>query len=94
MKPNNSASGVVNGAAPFFTFSNVNAAGSGWKRNFRNSCRARSTIFLICDTCGSAEEFDAGHALVDLGEAAARDGFEIKRTIIEATGVCAACKAA
>ncbi|NWG54410.1 MAG: transcriptional repressor [Hydrogenophilaceae bacterium] len=54
----------------------------------------RSTIFLICDRCGHAEEFDAGHALVDLGEAAARDGFEIKRTMIEATGLCAECKAA
>jgi Fur family zinc uptake transcriptional regulator len=55
---------------------------------------ARSTIFLICDNCGRAEEFDAGHALVDLGEAAAKDGFEIKRTMIEATGLCATCKAA
>src|SRR5262245_53722445 len=31
---------------------------------------ARSTMFLICEQCGSAEEFDAGHALVDLSEAA------------------------
>lgn len=54
----------------------------------------RSTIFLICDQCGRAEEFDAGHALVDLGEAAARDGFVIKRTMIEATGICADCKKA
>jgi len=55
---------------------------------------ARSTIFLICDQCGRAEEFDAGHALVDLGEAAARDGFQIKRTMIEATGLCGECQAA
>jgi Fur family zinc uptake transcriptional regulator len=53
---------------------------------------ARSTIFLICDSCGRAEEFDAGHALVDLGEAAAKDGFKIRRTMIEATGLCAACQ--
>jgi hypothetical protein len=32
MKPNSSASGVVNGAVPFFTFSNVNAVGAGLKR--------------------------------------------------------------
>jgi len=55
---------------------------------------ARSTIFLICEKCGAAEEFDAGHALVDLAEAASRDGFAIRRTMIEAAGVCAACQAA
>lgn len=55
---------------------------------------ARSTIFLICDNCGSAEEFDAGHALIDLSEAAARDGFTIRRTMIEASGLCAACQKA
>ncbi|MGE3142859.1 MAG: transcriptional repressor [Hyphomonadaceae bacterium] len=54
----------------------------------------RSTIFLICDRCGAAEEFDAGHALVDLSEAAARDGFAIKRTMIEASGLCAKCQSA
>lgn len=55
---------------------------------------ARSTIFLICDNCGAAEEFDAGHALVDLTEAASRDGFAIRRTMIEASGLCSACQAA
>jgi Fur family zinc uptake transcriptional regulator len=55
---------------------------------------ARSTIFLICEKCGAAEEFDAGHALVDLADAAKRDGFAIHRTMIEASGVCSACQAA
>lgn len=55
---------------------------------------ARSTMFLICEQCGGAQEFDAGHALVDLAEAAARDGFEIRRTTIEAQGLCAQCRAA
>lgn len=55
---------------------------------------ARSTIFLICEKCGGAEEFDAGHALVDLTEAAKKDGFAINRTMIEASGVCSACQAA
>jgi Fur family transcriptional regulator, zinc uptake regulator len=54
---------------------------------------ARSTIFLICENCGGAEEFDAGHALVDLTEAASRDGFQIRRTMIEASGLCSACSA-
>jgi Fur family zinc uptake transcriptional regulator len=55
---------------------------------------ARSTIFLICEKCGGAEEFDAGHALIDLSEAAKRDGFAIRRTMIEASGLCSACQAA
>jgi Fur family zinc uptake transcriptional regulator len=55
---------------------------------------ARSTIFLICDNCGAAEEFDAGHALVDLADAAKRDGFEIRRTMIEASGLCSKCQQA
>lgn len=53
----------------------------------------RSTIFLICEKCGGAEEFDAGHALVDLKDAAKKDGFSIRRTMIEAKGVCSACQA-
>ncbi len=54
---------------------------------------ARSTMFLICEQCGSAQEFDAGHALVDLSEAAAQGGFRIKRTMIEASGLCESCAA-
>ncbi len=53
----------------------------------------RSTIFLICEKCGGAEEFDAGHALVDLSDAARKDGFAIRRTMIEASGICSACQA-
>ena len=53
---------------------------------------ARSTIFLICEKCGGAEEFDAGHALVDLTDAAKRDGFAIRRTMIEASGLCSTCQ--
>ncbi|MFT3727584.1 MAG: transcriptional repressor [Terricaulis sp.] len=55
---------------------------------------ARSTMFLICEGCGAAEEFDAGHAFVDLSDAAAKDGFSIKRTMIEASGLCSTCQAA
>jgi Fur family transcriptional regulator, zinc uptake regulator len=55
---------------------------------------ARSTIFLICEKCGGAEEFDAGHALIDLADAAKKDGFSIRRTMIEASGLCAQCQAA
>jgi len=55
---------------------------------------ARSTMFLICEKCGAAEEFDAGHALVDLSDAAKKDGFAIRRTMIEASGLCSTCQAA
>jgi Fur family zinc uptake transcriptional regulator len=55
---------------------------------------ARSTIFLICEKCGGAEEFDAGHALVDLTDAAKKDGFAIHRTMIEASGLCSSCQPA
>ena len=54
----------------------------------------RSAMFLICTKCGRTEEFDAGHALVDLAEAASHDGFAIERTTIEAAGVCRACQPA
>ena len=55
---------------------------------------ARSTIFLICEKCGASEEFDAGHALIDLTEAASKDGFKIRRTMIEVSGLCGECQAA
>jgi Fur family zinc uptake transcriptional regulator len=55
---------------------------------------ARSTIFLICRLCGRTEEFDAGHAVLDVGEAAAKHAFNVERTMIEAHGLCAACRAA
>jgi len=54
----------------------------------------RSTVFLICDQCSAAVEVDAGHALVDLRDAASRAKFTLKRTIIEASGRCGACGAA
>ena len=54
------------------------------------SCE-RSTIFLICERCGASTEIDSGHALHDVSDAARRIGFALKRTVIEASGLCARC---
>lgn len=55
---------------------------------------ARSTIFLLCEKCGASVEADAGHALADVAEAAHRAGFLLKRTMLEASGLCGQCRAA
>jgi Fur family transcriptional regulator, zinc uptake regulator len=48
-------------------------------------------VFLICKTCGKAQEVEAGHAIHDIGEAAGRLGFVLADTVLEAYGLCAAC---
>jgi Fur family zinc uptake transcriptional regulator len=53
---------------------------------------ARSTIFLICEKCGSSVEIDSGHALADVAEAAEKSGYTLKRTVLEAVGLCADCR--
>lgn len=50
------------------------------------------SVFLICTSCRRALEVDAGHALVDVTDAAAAAGFHIARTMFEASGVCASCR--
>jgi Fur family zinc uptake transcriptional regulator len=55
------------------------------------SC-ARSTIFLICERCGASVEVDSVHALADVSDAARRNGFELRRTVLEASGICAKCR--
>ena len=57
------------------------------------SCQ-RTTVFLICQDCLRTVEVDAGHALVDVDAAAHAAGFSLSRTILEAYGQCAGCRAA
>lgn len=52
---------------------------------------AHAAAFLICDCCGQTEEVAA--SLVDgLDAAAAKAGYVIERTTIEAHGRCPACR--
>lgn len=52
---------------------------------------AHAAAFLICDCCGATEEVAA--SVVDsLDDAAAKAGYVIERTTIEAHGRCPACR--
>jgi Fur family transcriptional regulator, zinc uptake regulator len=51
-------------------------------------------VFLICDQCQRATELDAKPALDKLEAAAAKVGFSVSRTVIEANGLCADCRKA
>lgn len=48
--------------------------------------------FMICRSCGKVAEADAGPG--PLGESAADTGFRIEKTVIEAEGICPACREA
>lgn len=54
---------------------------------------SHAAAFLICDCCGSTKEI-SGPDLAAMAEAAARAGYAIARTTIEAHGRCAACQVA
>lgn len=45
--------------------------------------------FMICSTCGTVAEGEAGSAMQ---RSAAAAGFQIERTVLEATGICPACQ--
>lgn len=55
--------------------------------------RAHAPAFMICRSCGTVAEAEAG-AGGALGERAAQAGFRIERTVMEAEGLCPACLAA
>lgn len=48
--------------------------------------------FLICTNCKSVAEADTKATHGRLGEAARATGFQIKRTVIEALGLCPKCQ--
>ena len=50
-----------------------------------------SAVFLICDTCGNAEELHAVTTKTAIDAETLAAGFQTKRAMIEAHGVCRNC---
>ncbi len=50
---------------------------------------AHDPAFMICKTCGTVAEGEAAGAMQSSAAAA---GFQIERTVVEATGLCPACQ--
>jgi Fur family zinc uptake transcriptional regulator len=50
--------------------------------------------FLICRTCGTAEEIVDANLDTALDAATTRSGFTVERKVVEIAGVCARCHAA
>jgi Fur family zinc uptake transcriptional regulator len=48
-------------------------------------------VFLICETCGSANEISDGRIAVALATAAKASGFSVRAPVLELSGVCAEC---
>lgn len=57
----------------------------------RPDAARHSANFLICEVCGRADELDLGME-ESLEAIAARLAFRLDRVVIEARGVCAACR--
>ena len=51
-----------------------------------------SPAFLICRVCGTVEEAEAAPDRGPLARAAREAGFAIERAVVEAQGLCPACK--
>ena len=50
-------------------------------------------VFLICDDCGTVVETAVPEAERSLSQAAADAGFQIRTTVVEASGQCPECRA-
>ena len=53
---------------------------------------SHSPAFLICRSCSAVAETAAEPAKGDLGAAAKQAGFEIEQAVVEAEGLCPACR--
>jgi len=55
-------------------------------------CDSHQTIaFAICETCGKVAEISDEPLETRLRELARKDGFTVKRAVVELRGLCAAC---
>lgn len=48
--------------------------------------------FLICQSCSSVQEFSKNPLFSELNELVEKDGFDIKHTTVEISGLCKACR--
>lgn len=55
------------------------------------SHEGQPAALLVCETCGTVAELDAGAACAELEKAALTQGFRSSRAMIEMTGRCSAC---
>jgi Fur family zinc uptake transcriptional regulator len=58
----------------------------------RRSGESHGAAFLICDCCGAAREVESPTA-ADLERLSAASGYEVRTLVMEARGLCAACRA-
>ena len=52
-----------------------------------------SAVFLICESCGTAEELHAIETSAALSKETSTAGFAIENAVIEARGICRKCSA-
>lgn len=53
---------------------------------------AHESQYLLCSTCGRADELESKQLLKLLEKLIAQQGFEPANTVVEVTGVCSDCK--
>ena len=58
-----------------------------------HASHSHSAIFLICETCGRAEELHSETTVPALEAETRAAGFELSQAVIEARGTCRACAA-
>ena len=54
--------------------------------------RAHQSQFVICDDCGATEEIQDDEIVASLRRLGERRGFAVRREVIEARGLCPACR--
>lgn len=57
-----------------------------------HASHSHSAVFLICDTCGAAEELHAETTSSALRHETEAAGFALKNAVIEARGTCRRCR--